>query len=115
MRLRIIQTAIAVTLVTAAVMSAQQPNPKKPLGKTIPAEIREAWEVAGFELEWEQKPGVDRSFVGDHEAEDFPVFWLDERLRVRFAKLPAPEIPFGVNLSLYRVNAATLKELPYSS
>jgi hypothetical protein len=113
MRPSIIQTAIAVTLMAGAVTSGQQPNAGKPAGKRIPAEIREAWEVAGFKLKWERTRGVDHPLVGDDEAEDFPVFMLNERPRVRFARLPAPGVPFGVDLYQddWRIDAAALKEL----
>jgi Leucine-rich repeat (LRR) protein len=98
-------------LVTCAVTSAQQLGSKKRPGKSIPETIREDWEVAGAELEWEQPPGVDQPFVGEEAPENFPTFAFGERPRGRFARLPAPDVPFGVDMVGWPVNTAALKDL----
>ena len=97
----------------AAVGTGQPPEP-------FPAPVEQAWTAAGAEVGWLQPlkeiPGISefvRRFVRKEEGQpgDLPAFRFRTWSAGLLEKLPAPDVPFGLDLSFMRVTDAGLKEL----
>lgn len=102
----------ALVLAACAVVGTAQPNETKAQPPQIPQEVQAAWKKAGGKLDWYPKPGENSLLSrAENEPKDFPVFSFDGRRRESFAKLPAPEIPFGVDLYDTRANTTVFAEL----
>lgn len=103
--------AFALAIVTGQFGLAEQPD-KKDLPKPLPETTIKAWKDAGATVGWMKvETSGSLSFVEKPEAGAIPAFrfvkWKDDVV----AKLPAPEAPFGLDLSETEVADAGLKQL----
>ena len=102
-------SVFALVLVTVPLGFAGQPDKKDP-PKPLPDDIGKAWKDAGASAGWVNTSGfpefVEKPEVGAITAFQFRV-WKDGVV----AKLPAPEVPFGLDLSDTNMTDAGVKEL----
>jgi hypothetical protein len=90
-------------------------EPKKP--EPLPAEVVKAWEDAGAEVGWmmmDPKSGIVlfAERVAERDVvQAVPAFAFRNWKAGMVAKLPAPEKPFGLELSTDDVTDASIKEL----
>ena len=80
----------------------------------LPAELIAAWQKAGAYVGWIHKDAFGHlEFVLDKDGKpgDVPAFRFNSWQKGVLPKLPAPAIPFGLNLLFSEVTDGDLKEL----
>ena len=103
--------AFVLVLVSGQFGFAEEPDQKE-LPKPLPDTIVKAWKDAGATAGWmkvEKSGGL--TFVEKPEAGAIPAFRFPKWKADVVAKLPAPEVPFGLDLAKTDVADAGLKEL----
>jgi Leucine-rich repeat (LRR) protein len=96
----------------------EKPNQPKTVAerkeKPLPAEVRAAWEKAGAEAGWMAPYPFGWGFrtgSGEGEADEIPPFHWRRWQAGMVAKLPAPDVRFGLYLNGTQVTDVDLKEL----
>jgi hypothetical protein len=85
---------------------------KKDLPKPLPDNIVKAWKDAGATVGWMVlEPSGALNFVEKPEAGAIPAFRFPKWKDGVIAKLPVPEVPFGLDLSGTEVMDEGIKEL----
>jgi hypothetical protein len=106
---------VTIVLTAGQLFSAQEAKPQeaKPPQHVVKP-VRDAWKKAGFRYGWRGESLGFHAFVedtGDNAMGDVPFFHIREWQPGVIKRLPAPEQPFGLDLSDFTLGAGMLQDL----
>jgi hypothetical protein len=108
------RTRTAAVVLALAVLPGGAPPGGKGPPQPLPDDLVAAWTKAGATAGWLR---IDRDgyliFISGKKGNpgDLPAFRIDDWQNSVLPRLPAPQAPFGLNLSFTRITDAGLKEL----